>query len=342
MSKVYFLGAGATKAVADKAPLNSDLLKAAFYQSRDEEAYKGVNKEISETKDFIRKVFHKNEPNNLPRLEDILSFIDYNIRSKAVTIKFYSYEDLIKIRNNIVKIICAVLQNNLKKLDSDATNTFVKKITKEDVIISTNYDIVIDDALFSELKSINYGVRIRKSILPISMADGTTIAGHDTSFNINKGEIKLLKIHGSLNWLYCPKCDEVDLTVEQKGIAKYLGDDYRLYCSNNNCTCAYEPLIVTPTKFKIYENRILKEIWNISKNCISKADEIVFIGYSLPEADVEIRCLLLNGLNEGEEKGKIIFVDRQKGSDHINRYENLFGKVEYLPIGFTEYIKRMM
>ncbi|MBU1043348.1 MAG: SIR2 family protein [Candidatus Omnitrophica bacterium] len=225
-------------------------------------------------------------------------------------------------------------------LESFATNVFVRKLAPDDIIISTNYDIVLDNALL-EISNTNYGFRVRKPIFPVSYSDGTLRAGHSPLISINQGKIKLLKIHGSLNWLYCPRCNEVDVTLAEKGIS-YLGKEYRLLCSNTNCTSEYEPLIVTPTRFKMYENRILREIWAMARELISKAEEIVFIGYSLPEADTELKCLLLYGLNEAVQKPKITFVDQPEGSKDIESYKKLFGTVQYLPVGFVEYVNRML
>ena len=265
------------------------------------------------------------------------------MREKVVSVKNYSYSDLINIRNYIVRIIAVVLKNNLQDLDSQATESFTLKIGNNDSIISTNYDILIDNALLSKKKNTNSGVKIRENIFPIERADDSIRAARLSGMPLNIGTIKLLKIHGSLNWLYCPKCDEIDITLERKGAAEYLNlnKEYELLCINSYCTSQYEPLIVAPTKFKIYENRLLSNIWEISRECISKADEIVFIGYSLPEADTEIRCLILNGINMASKKSRISFVDRPSGSDAIINYRRLFGEVTYLPIGFTEYVENM-
>jgi len=32
--------------------------------------------------------------------------------------------------------------------------------------------------------------------------------------------VVLLKIHGSLNWLYCPTCNHIELTPKEKGAIK--------------------------------------------------------------------------------------------------------------------------
>jgi len=336
MSKVYFLGAGATKAVAQDAPLNNEILEAAFSESGHHE----ISEEIEEIKTFLKIVFHDRE-DNIPRLGDILSFIDFSLREKTISIKNYHYEDFIRIRNSLVRLIAIVLKNNLIDLNSPATEDFVRNINENDSIISTNYDIVIDNALLSIKKNTNYGVKIRENILPLEFSDDRIRAASLVGMPLNIGPIKLLKLHGSLNWLYCPKCDEVDITLGQKGVAEYINKEYELLCFNKFCTSHYEPLIVTPTKFKAYENRLLNKIWGISQECISKADELVFIGYSLPEADTEIRCLLLNGINMAEKKPKITFVDRPERSNDVDSYKRLFGEVNYMPVGFIKYIEEM-
>lgn len=48
MSRVYFLGAGATKAVAQDAPLNDEILESALLESR----YDEISEELEEIKIF--------------------------------------------------------------------------------------------------------------------------------------------------------------------------------------------------------------------------------------------------------------------------------------------------
>jgi hypothetical protein len=43
-------------------------------------------------------------------------------------------------------------------------------------------------------------------------------------------------------------------------------------------------------------NILLREVWREAEVKVSKADEVVFIGYSLPDADILLRCLLQHGL----------------------------------------------
>lgn len=339
MGKVYFLGAGATKAVAANAPQNKDLLTAAFFEASN---FVIIKKEIETVKKFIEVVFHRNKT-EYPLPEDILGFLDYNIRNKTA-IRLYGYDDLVHVRNCIVKIICNVLKKNLSNLDfPEATRNFVRKLAPDDVVISTNYDIVIDNALLQEFANVNYGIELRAAIRPYEYVVSGTRAMRDNSIHVNKGDIKLLKIHGALNWLFCSRCDEVDLTAGVKGAADYLDSNLKIGCLNSNCTQSYEPLLVTPSKFKIYENRILKETWRMAGDAITKASELIFIGYSLPEADIEIRCMILNALNRRVEKPNIILIDKVGGNDEVTRrYRSLFGgKVRPMSCGFVDYVSNL-
>ncbi|MBU1043347.1 MAG: hypothetical protein KJ915_02990 [Candidatus Omnitrophica bacterium] len=101
MSKVYFFGAGATKAVASKAPLNEDLLNVALNNPSD---YQELEQEIREVILFLGRIFHRNISTR-PNLEDVLSMIDYNLKNTNFSVRQYNYDDLVNIRNNIVKII---------------------------------------------------------------------------------------------------------------------------------------------------------------------------------------------------------------------------------------------
>lgn len=334
-NRIYFLGAGATKALSSQVPLNDEII-VELYKKGARKKYFKVEKEICNIKIFLDNIFHK-EKEVLPRIEDVLSFIDYNLQRKEVASVKYDYEYLANIRNDILKIICEMLKKNLQMFNYPIIDNFVKKLQRNDVVISTNYDIVIDNVL-EDIGNINYGIKLRKAISFSVNAVNDKVFEEYTKHQINLGKVRLLKLHGSLNWLYCPRCNEIDLTIKDKGVA-YLYEGLGLKCISSNCTCLYEPILVTPTKFKIYENRLIKETWSIAKKSISEATEIYFIGYSLPEADIEIRCLLLNGLNEGKRKAKITLVDKQGGSDAIFRYKCLLGKIDYRPIGFSNFVR---
>jgi len=100
----------------------------------------------------------------------------------------------------------------------------------------------------------------------------------------------------SLNWVYCPRCDEVDVTIGMKGAHNLLDGGMHWVCVNPYCTAKYEPLLVTPTMLKIYTNRALGELWTHCEQAVVSAGNLTFIGYSLPDPDYLIRAMLIRGL----------------------------------------------
>ncbi len=76
--------------------------------------------------------------------------------------------------------------------------------------------------------------------------------------------IKLYKIHGSLNWLYCPICNSVTLTPHEGGVMKLIENSSETKCLE--CGELTEPIIVPPTYFKNMSNIFLSNVWNETEN----------------------------------------------------------------------------
>lgn len=337
---VYFLGAGATKAVTQNAPLNKDLVKKALSDFQ-------TTPEAERLNNFIETLFPWEK-----RIIDnqIWNLLDYIIQEGKSPCFEYNLEQIVALRKDLLSLVIQEFQKSLGSIDTEAYQKFVDKIKQtKSAIISTNYDIIIDNALLTVVKNYNYGVKIRKIV--------TGEFGEDEGLrrprryppmvSMNSGTISLLKIHGSLNWLYCPKCDEVDVSFGEKGVIKTLKG---LYCSNKNCTKKYEALLITPTMFKNYENRILKETWECAEKELAEAKELVFIGYALKDEDYQIRCLLMKAmLSKMDPYEKITVVERnpenaaeKKYVEHLNiKYNELYGDVDFQAIGFKEYVERL-
>jgi hypothetical protein len=240
----------------------------------------------------------------------------------------------------------------------ELSREFVEKVLacgRRVQIISTNYDIILDNALLSKASSCNYGVRLRRNINIRAepgmrpYEDGETWSFQDglspyAEGRINEGRIPLLKLHGSLNWVYCPRCDEIDITIGHKGASELLRDRTDVLCVNPYCTSNYEPLLVSPTMLKVYSTRALKELWRLCEQTVASAGQLIFIGYSLPEADYLIRAMLVRGLarNPRKEERAVIVIDRERttpeqrrqGVELRKRYASLFGeRVQIKPIG---------
>ena len=334
---VYFLGAGATKAVAPDAPLNKDLVKNAIIDFV-------KSKEAQLLLDFIADLFHRKNPTIDNQIWNLLDYIIQ--KGKSPTSK-YNLEQIIDLRRCLLHLVIREFQKSLEVVEPRIYEMFINKIQNtHSAIISTNYDILIDSAL-SKMMSLNYGAKVRTRITGgFADAGGLQRPGaYESGIPLNQGKIPLFKIHGSLNWLYCSKCDEVDITTD-KGAVRTLSGDY--YCFNRNCTNKYEALLITPTMFKNYENRFIKETWECAEKALIDADCLVFIGYALKDEDYQIRCLLMKALlNKTSGYSNIIVIERKpkNKTDELyleenikKRYEDLYERIDFRAIGFTGYL----
>ncbi len=339
---VYFLGAGATIAAAPEAPLNETLVKNAitnFIKSQ----------EAQYLLDFIADLFkNRTDP---PINNQIWNLLDYIIQKGKSASPKYNLEKIIDLRKNLLNLVIKEFQNSLEVSEPRIFELFVEKIHNQNpAIISTNYDILIDKALLKKT-GLNYGTKIRAMVIgEFDEESGLKRPGkYQTGIGVNKGGIPLFKIHGSLNWLYCSKCDEADITMD-KGAVRTLTEDY--YCFNRKCTNRYESLLITPTMFKNYDNRLITETWDYAEKALVDAKNLIFIGYALKDEDYQIRCLLMKALLTKKEPYQNIVVVEKEPKDKKEhkyleenvkkKYENLYGRVDFRPIGFTKYIDSLI
>jgi len=269
------------------------------------------------------------------------------INNASGNVATYNLEQVVGLRKRLLNLIIKEFQKSLEITEPKIHELFIQKIKDTDsAIISTNYDILIDSAL-SKIVGLNYGPKVRARITgEFDGAGGFRRPGIYLSGGaFNEGKIPLLKIHGSLNWLYCSKCDEVD-TATDKGAMRTITGDY--YCLNKFCTNKYDSLLITPTMFKNYENRFIKETWGYAEKALIDAERLVFIGYALKDEDYQIRCLLMKALlNKASGYNEIIVVERKskdkKDKQYLEKnikknYEDLYGTITFKDIGFTGYV----
>ena len=345
---VYFFGAGATKSIAPSAPLNKDLVQKALSDFSHLEAARDIQI-------FIEEIFgQRTDP---PIDNNIWNFLDYAIQSRKSVSPKHNLERVTALQKSLLSLVIQEFDKQLAKIDTSIYSEFATKIKdRNSAIITTNYDVIIDRAL-ANIKSRTYGAKFRTLIE--STHDDPLVERCERSglirariYNIDSypmaHKIPLLKIHGSLNWLYCPKCDEVDISAFGKGSTRTVTGEY--YCANNNCTNKYESLLITPTMFKNYDNRFIREVWVCAEMELINADHLVFIGYALKEEDYQIRCLLMKALLNKETNSykKITIVEdipNRKNSKYLDdveeKYRSLFGSVEFKPIGFIDYVNQL-
>jgi hypothetical protein len=350
MNTVYILGAGASAAAAKdtRRVLGTDFLRLAFdkYQS---------DSRLKEVRGFIQDVFHYDgDARFLPTVEEVLSAIDIAIdRGESLSEK-YSFTRLQELRNHFVFLIYTVLAEAYRTLGNDVTEKFVKKLGEGPTVISLNYDIIIDNALKRKFgPELDYGFKYRA----YNDFGGYVPPPNDPAYKfIKPNETKLYKIHGSLNWAMCPTCSVV--YIADRKLGKVAGHTF-----NQSARCIegghapLQPLIITPTNLKSYRQPQVSAIWQRAERALGDADKVVFIGYSIPDADFHIKYLLQKALyrspgpqnnQRAQQTPAIVVVDFKPPSvgrptPEEERFHRLFGRnVEYYPHGFEKYVSEKM
>jgi NAD-dependent SIR2 family protein deacetylase len=226
-----------------------------------------------------------------PTFEEALGILDLAERRRE-SLKNFELESLAHKNNRIrhikqylILLMAKIIHDKLmtsKKIHEGLVNRLNSaKQLKNTVFISTNYDILIDNAVASLYPNnlLDYGI------------DFTNFYNPNDWIRPDESAIKLYKIHGSLNWIFCPTCNNITLTPREKGVyTRLVLKTKASKCSS--CKSTIVPIIVPPTYFKDMSNVFLSLVWNKAEQALRNVDHIVFCGYSFPDADIHIKYLL--------------------------------------------------
>ncbi|MGQ4873999.1 MAG: hypothetical protein ACP6IY_08010 [Promethearchaeia archaeon] len=343
MKKTLFIfGAGASK--ADGAPLQNELMVEIFkilenflenndkiktnYSSIDEELNKNseILKNLKNLAEFLNSLYPFDKINDIyPSFEEIMGLF-YFAKIRDENFIETSQIQLNKYFEMIIALISIILDERLRFINyqtykKDSTiYQFINLLCNSDEkfyekysFLNINYDILLDNALF---------YLIDNNELNLEDNDKLKIDYCFNKFPCKcKNRIKLFKPHGSLNWLVCKSCHHVYYKFFKKvGTEFYIkslkGMEY-LKCEQ--CGSITSPLIVTPTFFKEFNNIVLRMILLNLEYHLRDVKNLVFIGYSFPEADVHLKYLFKRA-QQFEGYDKIILVNKR--SDKENNKEN--------------------
>ncbi len=202
-------------------------------------------------------------------------------------------------------------------------------------MLSTNWDILLDNSIKKYI-GINYYEKAVVDyccyISSFDKYDKTIMPGLEM-LGMGGFNVKLLKLHGSLNWLQCPKCHRLYVRFDEKiGMLAFTDYVNCRHCDNNLGISEANKLIsnsIMPTFIKDLSNPQYKLIWQNAGVELSEAEKIVFIGYSLPQADFEMRQLLSRMVRK-DAQIKVVSFGKSKNAPSIRslnqRYKIFFGE----------------
>jgi NAD-dependent SIR2 family protein deacetylase len=346
---LFVMGAGSSH--PDGVPLQHDILPMIISDQVKEISRSVIGRQVRE---FIFDNFSfDSAAGSFPKLEAVFGFLDYFIQQNESLSSKYTYEKIREIKENFIKIIHYIVNLRTDKRSKtyhlfwDAVAQYNRNIS----IITLNYDTLLEQAFdflfqkqgyidysihlmnydkLSELKGFNFWVNPREPIL------------------IQPGEdpvpIKIIKLHGSLNWKYCNCCNHTLLTPWDRKIdmnrGKLIGHtfpdekQYDYYCPIDRTE--FQTLIMPPSYIKSLNNPVITQLFAEASREIRMSRKIVFIGYSLSDADVHIKALFRKHLNPDVE---LVVVNPKRSANFKHHYHALSVNATFVQRSFENLVK---
>jgi hypothetical protein len=277
---VYVVGAGFSKGLG--YPLTKSLLVEVWKKLPDDS-----RRQMTEIIKFHHPAFNADRLTTFPDIEKLLTEMAVNLQlfdaSRPAEGRF-TKKQLIDSREILLFTIASWFHELYKDaIRASWLSEIVKKLRREKAaIVSFNWDLILDQLLFSgHLDSESYGL----------------------TKDLGQGPL-LLKPHGSLNWYEGTQLQHVK---DQKKIEIFhrKEESKRVHAflrpRGVKSEKRYTPLIIPPTYFKDFRRSIFKRLWQHCTDVLSTPKRLVFLGYSLPAADLHaqfiFRCGFHNQIN---------------------------------------------
>jgi hypothetical protein len=154
---------------------------------------------------------------------------------------------------------------------------------------------------------------------------------------LNDPSIPLLKLHGSINWAYCQQCKEIvpqslaGWTGRIKPGFKTFGipigtNIRRIKCKRCSTTFTDPPVLVPPTWDKGKYHASVQPVWRAAASRLSTAENLVIVGYSLPESDAFFRYLYALGTTGPTRIKSVTVIDPDLDGSLKTRITHMVGR----------------
>ncbi len=332
-TKVYILGAGASKPAG--CPLIKDFIGEGFFHLINNSAFPDNLSNYIEFCKYLKEKYKFDFCNS--GRSDLLAFLCYQKIDIETIISELDKEirqgkkDLIEARRQAVRFVYATLENAARDgSNEDCYPDFVKNkivnLDDEHVIITFNYETCLEKAIQDKFRYyFSYLLDVDKDKI-------IHFHSYQKKYTNN---LKILKLHGSLNWAICSGCNKIHLFWSHK-----YDDIFKEKCKN--CDHSLDSILIAPTKYKELDKN-LEKLWDIAREKIIAADEIVIIGYAFNEYDKEAFKLFGESI-KCNKKSPMLFIADPNACDIYKKItsnfsvkdENFSNRV--FSQGFREYI----
>lgn len=347
---VFILGAGASKECG--APLMADFLDVAQSLTRT-----GKTKDKTQHFDTVFRAIgylqsvHSKAQLDLTNIESI--FTAFEIANVLKKLPGFKPEEIPHVIASLKEVIVKTLELTIAFPTKQSYigaprpyEEFAKLIShlrgeaypsQSVSVITFNYDVAVDMALFREGLGPDYGIPPDSN---------------------SQQPVQLFKLHGSLNWAQRKDSGSVYPLQLNQYFSKYsinrfdnlgtckipVGSQLQGYFTKyTDVEVEAEPVIVPPTWNKSDYHQALSTIWGKAAENLGEAHTILICGYSLPETDAFFRLLYALGTVGASPLEKVIVYNPDKSGQTDERFKQMLGpgaiaRYEYKPLFFHEAI----
>jgi len=331
------LGAGFSKCA--EIPLQAEFPSYLLSEDFSSHIDRAISAILAE---FMADVFGWKVGGAWPTLEDIFTFIDLSTSSGHHLGIKYTPKLLRAIRRMAIHRVFSVLDQRFR-YSSEITRLLEYCLDSRRVlsgIVVLNWDIALEKHLSSMLPG----------FCPDYCCDAQDWNRRSDSGRLGP-RVKILKVHGSSNWVYCENCGALFYDLNEKlslrtkvGLIKH---DFRLFNEKftgrafnrelgiapnerkcRRCKNMVSSHIATFSYRKSFRTHAFSQIWHNAFEILAASNRWVFVGYSLPKADFELKHLLkcsqlMLAHLAGQPRRRIDVVS--KGDAARAEYESFFG-----------------
>lgn len=279
---LFVLGAGATRGLALRRSQSVQVVEAAL-DSDFFECLQFISDGVPEHWDLVSRVVKAaravSSSGDFPTLESVFTFVeaalevDDHIELAGQTLSSLKSDLKSAIALQLGSALWDpnVAPENDGHIQCDHHRWLAQQLVPGDTVISFNYDCLVDFCLArcatDKGWSPSFGYGLNESG---EVRDSDVWASGSKDPRCEE-TIKLLKLHGSLNWL-----------DDGEGAYRLIRHPYEL---------GNQPLIIPPEWNKRIGEAPFREIWKSARTAVSQAKCVVFVGYSMPPTDLRTQVL---------------------------------------------------
>ena len=278
---VYVVGAGFSAGLG--YPLTANLLVEVWPRLT-----LSLRKRLAKVIEFHHPGFDPKRNTSFPYIEALLTEIGVNLEMFGASRRIegaFQQDELRAIQAELLTATAHWFHGLYEEAhDVDWLVKVTELIRREEAtVISFNWDLILDHALFDgQIDAAMYGLGRSERRGP-----------------------RLLKPHGSLNWYLGAQAEPIKETKKVQ-IHPGKGPNTAVWAFlqprdvKTSQERLYTPFIVAPTFYKDFSHPVSTDLWRQCAETLSVAEQIVILGYSLPEADLQARFIFRCGFHNQE------------------------------------------